>query len=336
MVIITLCCVFLCVLFVDAYEDNNTNVGVYVNHISSCNVNHGNGNMLCINRDYESVIQYHDVDTATFCPYHYCVTFRTTPGKLACTGYVYLKMSGSMNEEINPLTPNITNTGFTGNPTDDYVKIGKTFEGFNILIDRFEQSVETYTGKPISDVQCKKSQTTCISYNDGSSECFGSNDLIYHGELSSILLGVLVTAAISFGCYSLLTVFKNRYTDNICVTMVFAPVFIEVCVFLILFVASDFIVKYMLFIFMSLIGIWVGFLINEFVWKTIKAITKYKHSRVDDEKEIERSGMLRNKNRTNHHGDDNFVIREDDEEDGGVVDMEGMSEVELGTVIKRI
>ena len=283
-----------------SYEDNATNVGVYANRISSCNLNHYNGNMLCINRDYESVIQYHDVDSVTFCPYHYCVRFRTQPNMLACTGYVYLKMSSGMGEYINPLTPDHDNIGFTGNPSDEYIKIGSSFEGYNILIDRFEQSVETEMEKPITGVQCEDPVATCISLSDGTEKCFGGTGLMFNDVFVSVILGLIVPGALSFTCYIILSFVKHRFARNGCVTKILVPLIVESSCMLILFVASNFIVKVLPFLIASLVGIFTGHIVSELV-KTVSStfIKKYRDKRVDNEYGAgrqERAGMLRNKN----------------------------------------
>lgn len=313
-----------------SYEDNTTHVGVYANHISSCNLNHRTGNMLCINRDYESVIQYHDVSSATFCPYHYCVTFNGIPDKLACTGYVYLKMSGGMDEEINPLTPNKSNTKFTGNPEEDYIDIGYMFEGYNLLIDRFEQSVETIMDGPIVNVQCEEPETTCVSLGDGAVTCFGGVGLTYHDFVSSVMLGVIIPGAMSFVCYLLLANVNHKCAQNGCITKITVPVFVEVCCMFILFVASDFIVRVFPFLFSSILGIVAGNVLCEMVVNCFLSWKGRWSKRVDTENSLERSGMLRNsKKKKKKSAGGDFVIDEEDEDD---VDGEGLTEIELGGV----
>lgn len=319
------------------YEDNQTNVGVYANHISSCNLNHYNGNMLCINRDYESVIQYHDVASATFCPYHYCVTFRTTPEKLACTGYVYVQMSGTMSDEINPLTPNKSNTHFTGNPDDDYINVGYMFEGFNVLIDRFEQSVETDMGLPIVDIQCEEPQTTCVSLADGTLSCFGGKGLVYHDFITSAILGIVVPGAMSFVCYMILENVKYKCAKNWCVTKLFTPILIEVCCMLILFVASDFIVKVLPFLLASLLGILFGNLTCELVVTCFIIWKRQLTGRVQSEygSGSSSSGMLKNSN-SDKQKQRHFEIggADDDDDDNQDDSDDGMTEIELGQIKK--
>lgn len=322
-----------------SYEDNSTNVGVYVNHVSSCNLNHVTGNMLCINRDYESVIQYHDVREATFCPYHYCVLFRTDEEKVTCTGYVYLKMSGSMDEYLNPLTPNVSNEKFTGDPDNDYIKINTAFLGYNVLVDRFEQSVETSVGKPIRKVTCMDPYSTCIEHGDGSSECFGAKDVVFHGFIESALLGLVVPGALAFAVYIIGGGLYKGCLINPCFSVITIPLFVAVCCALILFVASDFIVKMFPFIIASLFGIILGFLLAKVVFGAITVWKKQFGSRVDTEYGSgESTGMLHNKYKDGTAegatgGDAKFEIgsNSDDEEDIG----DGLTEIELGTLKKQ-
>ena len=245
-----------------AYENNKTNIGVYANRISSCNLDHKMGDMLCINRDYESFIQYHDVNNVVFCPYHYCVTFKTEKNKLACTGYSYLKMSGSMSDIINPLSPNNSALTF-GEAVVENKKVGKSFEGYNILIDFFRQTVETYfpSGTNIVDVICEKKMTTCVYLSDGTESCFGALNLIFHDFLPSIFLGMVVPGSLSLVCFLILRSLSSKgflYAKNGCVISILTPIMVEIFCMIILFVGADFIVKILPFLVASLIGIWIG------------------------------------------------------------------------------
>lgn len=305
------------IVTVSAYEDNTTNVGVYSNHISACNVNHATGNMLCINQNYESVIQYHDVRSTTFCPYHYCVVFNTEMDKLACSGYVFKKISASMTDQINPLTPNITNDRFTGNPDDDYVDVGTPFEGNNIFIDRFEQSVETYMGELIVEVACDSPLGTCVLLEDGSKNCFGGQGLVFHTMFESIVLGVIVPGLMAFGLYLALTFMSCEFASNGCVQILVVPTLVEIFCALILFVAPDFIVKVAPFLAASALGIALGKLSSN----TITACFVRKPN--IDYSTGERDGML--KNSTNARVA-NFEIGDDDDDD------EDVTEIELGAV----
>jgi hypothetical protein len=305
------------------YEDNSTNVGVYVNHLSACNLNHATGNMLCLNSMFESVIQYHDVRDAVFCPYHYCVLFRGDSKKVTCTGYVYLKMSGTMDEYLNPLTPNASNVKFTGNPDDDFVKVGTSLLNYNILIDRFEQSVETSVVNDIAKVTCMKPYSTCLEYVDGTDDlCFGAKGVVFHGILESALLGLVVPGLMAFVMY---VVAGGLYKDCLihpCFTVISIPLLVTICCMLILFVASDFIVKIYPFLFASIFGIILGFLCARALYSALDVCKQTVNGRVDDTYGTggETTGMI--------NANDEFVIGDDDDDDD---DKGGLTEIELGT-----
>jgi hypothetical protein len=327
---LSLVLVLVLVNAVAAYEDNETNVGVYSNHISSCNWNHNTDNMICINRDFESVIQFHGVALATFCPYHYCVTFENEVGKIACTGYVFSKISAGMGDgdsaAINPLTPDLSNDRFTGNPTDDYVNLRTSFEGNNIFIDRFEQSVETYFGDDIVEVQCKEPLTTCVSVAGGETTCFGGDGLTFHTFTESVVLGFFVPMSMAILIYLSLACVKWRCrlgcAYNSCVTMVAVPLTVEVLCALILFVAPDFIVKVGAFITASVIGIVAGKLIVDVLVKFLMPPTPKRSTRPSPE----RKGMLKKSSRV---GDPRFHVGTDDDDED---ELGSLAEIELGSV----
>lgn len=298
-----------------AYEDNTTNVGVYVNHVSSCNLNHNTGNMLCINRDYESVTQYHNVRQTVFCPYHYCVLFDMERKKVSCTGYVYLKISGSMEKYFNPLTPKASLESFTGNPNEEYVTIGTSFLGYNVIIDRFEQSVETTVGdENIDSVRCMDPYSTCIEFEDGSEKCFGAIGEKFHNLLHSSLLGLSVTGALAFSVYFIAGVTYKGCLLNPCFSVITIPMLVSLCSVLILFVASDFIVKTLPFIISSMIGIACGFLTAKSLLGCIDIFKRPSTASVDigSTETVQLQG---------------YVTDDDDEGEDA-----GMTEIELGTI----
>lgn len=265
------------------YEDNSTNVGVYVNHISACNLNHDTGNMLCLNRMFESVIQYHDVRDTAFCPFHYCVLFGGERNKVTCTGYVYLKMSGSMDEYLNPLTPNKDNEKFTGDPKNDYVKVGTAFLNYNVLIDRFEQSVETSVDSEIQKVTCAEPYSTCLEYSDGSNPtCFGAQEVVFHTMVESALLGLVVPGSLAFLMYALSGAFYKSCLTNPCFSVITIPLLVAICCVLILFVGSDFIVKVFPFLFASIFGVILGFLCTKSMYGALDLCKRQWAGRVGD------------------------------------------------------
>jgi hypothetical protein len=246
-------------------ENNETNVGVYVNHLSSCNLNHGTGNMLCINQDFNTVIQYHDVTDVAMCPYHYCVLFKGRT-QYSCTGYVLKLIGGKMNHYLNPLTPNISYVGFTGNPDDDVVNIGTTFLGYNVLVELFEQNVDNYSEKPIKSIKCMDPFSTHVYYEDGDSEMFGAHDIIFRGMIPSLLIGIVIHCAIAFMLY---LVFFSFGKDNTCVNLCFVPTITFLSCFLILFVAEEFVVKIYTFIISSIFGVIIGYTLASIIFNSI-------------------------------------------------------------------
>ena len=316
-----------------SYENNKTNVGVYANHISSCNLDHKMGDMLCINRDYESVIQYHDVSNVVFCPYHYCVTFRTEKNKLICTGYSYLEMSGSMSDIINPLSQNNSALALAGEGDVTNIKVGKSYEGYNILIDYFRPSVETMfdASEFIVDVTCGESDSemvTCAYLSDGSEHCFGATDITFNDFIPSIVLGVAVPGSLSLACYLILWALSTKWSwaTNGCITTMLTPIIVEVICMVILFVGAGFIVKVLPFLIASLVGIWIGKVLCDIITGCFGAWKSKMVGKVDDEYGAgERTGMLRNSN--SDKGNSRFVISDDNDDDDG-----GMTEIELGSV----
>lgn len=319
------------VLVVNAtnYEDNSTNVGVYVNQISACNLNHDTGNMLCLNREFESVVQYHDVRDTVFCPYHYCVLFKADRTKVACTGYVYLKVSGSMDQYMNPLTPVKSNVGFTGNPKDDYVKIRSSFLNYNVLVDRFEQSVESYS-YDIQKVTCMDPYSTCLEYTDGTdSLCFGAKDVVFHNALESALLGLIVPGLIAFSFYSISGGLYRSCLTNPCFTVITIPMSVTICSILILFVASDFIVKVFPFLFSSIFGIVFGFLSCRTMYGALGLCKQRLTGQTDSSYGAgeTRAGETIEMIQSNS----SFAIEDDDDDDN----KETTTEIDLGTVGKK-
>lgn len=328
-----------------SYENNKTNVGVYANHISSCNLDHKVGDMLCINRDYESVIQYHDVSNVVFCPYHYCVTFRTKQNKLVCTGYSYLKMSGPMSEIINPLSLNNSALALAGEGDASNIRVGKSFEGYNVLIDYFRPSVETHFdgSEFIVDVTCGESDSkvvTCAYLSDGSEHCFGALDVTFNDFIPSVILGVAVPGSLSLACYLILWAMSSKWTfaRNGCVITMLTPIVVEVICMIILFVGADFIVKVLPFLIASLVGIWIGKVLCDIVTGCFEAWCSRMIGKVNDEYGVgERTGMLHNNDGDERDsGSPKFVIDDDDDDSGG------MTNIELGSIggssyeVKRI
>jgi hypothetical protein len=312
------------ILLAYSYEDNTTNVGVYANHLSSCNLNHDTGNLLCINQVYGSVIQYHDVIDVTMCPYHYCVQFDTDEFKLVCTGYVYLKIGG---DNINPLTPNGTyNTHFTGDPDNEIIDIGVILDGFNILIDHFEQNVETTLAKPFEDVICKDPISTCVQFEDGDELCFGGDKMTFHGFVESLILGLVIPGAMSFVIYLLFMNLHLSCASNACVIIIIIPFMLEFCCMLIVFLDSDFIVQIPIFVIASMVGIAAGRVLAVTAVSCVSFVTTNRiRTAIGDGDE--NKGMLKRSGQVVDSGS-MFVIGDDDDYEDH--ENYNLTEIELG------
>lgn len=294
-------------------DRNITNVGVYLNKISSCNYNTLNGNLLCASQEFDTLVQYHSVDKIKMCDYHYCVRFFGEENVLSCTGYVLKLIGGKMDEYINPLTNNNKLNDFSADSTKKHI-VRKLFLGYNVLIDSFNQNVQTKFNSKIIDIECKEPHETCILL-EGNEEhiCFGSTDYTFHDTSTSLILGILIPSAFAFILY-----LSNSFicSQNIFIIYIFIPVLVFICSFLILFEAQHFIVKIYPFITSSVIGVICGYFLSSQVYKCF--FKKKKIQRSDDQEVRE---TLKNIDRENST---EFVIDENQEPD-----EQGMVEIEL-------
>lgn len=298
--------VFLTIYFAftanaSSIENNETNVKVFVNHLSSCNLNHLTGNMLCINQDFNTVIQYHDVKQVAMCPYHYCVLFNGGM-EYSCTGYILTLIGGKMDTHLNPLTPNVTFIGFTGNPEDDHVEIGTMFLGYNVLINFFEQDVDNHASKPISEIRCMDPYSTHIEYQDGSIEMFGAYEIVFRGTIPSLLIGVLIHCSIAYVMYMFTMSFCKCGKDSTCVNLCFVPLITFLSCFMILFVAEKFVVKVYPFVISSIFGIIIGYILASITFNSIMYCRR-------------RGAKLSDNGRIDVEESTQFVISNDNDED---------------------
>lgn len=294
-----------------SFENNETNIGVFVNHLSSCNFNHDTGNVMCINQDYNTVIQYHDVNQIAMCPYHYCILFEGKQ-EYSCTGYILTLIGGTMDKHLNPLSPDMSYVGFTGNPEDDHVSVGYTFLGYNILIDYFEQNVDNVSNKIIKSISCMEPYSTHIVYEDGTSDMFGAHEVIFRNIIQSLVIGSVIHTCIAFSLY-IISLSLCKCLNGIIVNMAFIPFVTFLSCYLILFVAEDFVVKVFPFTISSIIGIMMGYIMASSVYNVIQyAKNRNKSSTVDTEEESTQ-----------------FVITEEtDSDDGNTITEIELSKVE--------
>lgn len=297
-------------------ENNETNVRVFVNHLSSCNLNHGTGNMLCINQDFNTVIQYHDVKQVAMCPYHYCVLFNNRM-QYSCTGYVLTLMGGNFQHHLNPLTPNTSYVGFTGNPDGDVVEIKTIFLGYNIWINVFEQNVDNYATKEISSIRCMDPYSTHLTYKDGEVEMFGAHGIVFRGFVESLLVGVVIHCSIAFALYFLLFMsFKNNNT--VCNLFV-VPLITFLSCYMILFVGVEFVAKIFPFIVSSIFGVIIGYILASIMFNTVRYCKK---KRAEGQVTVEESTQ--------------FVIEEDNDDSDDKGDGVQMTEINLSDDVSRI
>ena len=304
------------------FENNETNVGVFVNHLSSCNLNHDTNNMLCINQDYNTVIQYHDVAQVTMCQYHYCILFK---GNLeySCTGYILTLIGGKMDKHLNPLTPNSSLVGFSGDPGDDHVSVGYVFLGYNILIDFFEQNVDNDVSKPIDTISCMEPYSTHVLYKDGSEEIFGAYGIIFRSIFESLVLGVLIHGTIAFILYIFALSFCRCANSTTVVNLFLIPLITLISCFLILFVAEDFVVKIFPFTISSVIGVILGYIIASIVFNSILYCKGNKRNNNIDIEENTQFVI-------DGDGDD----ESENENENETTDNSSITEIELGKVTK--
>lgn len=291
-------------------ENNETNVGVFVNHLSSCNLNHETGNMFCINQDYNTVIQYHDVKQVAMCQYHYCVLFEGLK-EYSCTGYVWTLLGGKLNKHLNPLTPNKDYVGFTGNPDDDHIEVAQIFLGYNILINFFEQNVDNEAQKDISHISCSAPYSTTVTYQDGTSETFGAHNIKFRGMVESLVLGILIHSSIALVLYLFTLLYCNCGRFNTAMNLCIIPLITFLSCYMILFVAEQFVVKILEFIISSIFGIVIGYILASIL---ANGITYCRGSAIDNRVDTEESTQ--------------FVIDED-VEDHTEVNEGGMQMTEI-------
>lgn len=297
-------------------DENITNVGVFLNKVSSCNYNHLTANLLCANQEYNTLIQYHNVDKVYMCDYHYCVTFFDEPNKFSCSGYVFKLLGGNMNTYLNPLTPNPNLDEYHVNK-DNVRQIGKVFEGYNVLIDRFEQNVQTEHSE-FGSLKCENPYSTCIIHKNGSKNCFGAYNMTFHGQSSSLMFGVIIPGILATIMYLFAFIVTKKFCiGNYFCIMLGVPVFVTVCSYLILFEAEHFIVKTYVYLIGSIFGIIFGYVIANAL---VRIRGYFKVSKVDDDQDAGE--------------EDKFIIEGSDDEEN--VDVENLQKKDGSGTITEI
>lgn len=304
--IVLLC---LCISYSVAQDNSNvknniTNVGVFLNKISSCNFNSITGNLLCASQEFETLIQYHNVKYIKMCDYHYCIKFDGDDNTLSCSGYVLKLIGGNMDTLINPLTPNNELLDFNQDPSNIH-KIGKAFLGYNVLIDSFIQNVQTKFTDNILDIECVQPHGTCIRfYGQKDLQCFGSDNFKFHDSSTSLILGIAIPSLFSFALYVMNYAFCwSKVSSNHFMIFIIIPILVISFSMLILFQEERLIVKTYIFIIGSIFGIIIGHQLARLALFLFYKLFRKKTNIDPEERKSLRSGQTR----------DNFEISEDED-----------------------
>lgn len=286
-------------------KTNITNVGVYLNKISSCNFNSQTGNLLCASQEFETLIQYHNVKYIKMCDYHYCIKFENDDKTLSCSGYVLKPIGGNMDTLINPLSPF---DRLLYKDSSNVHKIDKKFMGYNIKIDSFIQNVQTTFEDSILDIECKLPHSTCIRFeNKKDLQCFGSEGLTFYDSSTSIVWGIFIPTSFAFLLYSIsYSLCFEKFSSNHFVIFILIPVLVFTSSLILLFWVERFIVKEYVFFIGNIFGIILGHQISRLL---VFTINRFKQKSPVTIQNAEEKKSLRE----NEENNDSFEIREDND-----------------------
>jgi hypothetical protein len=240
-------------------EDNRTHVGVYVNHISSCNFNHNTLEVICVNDARDALVQYNNVDSIAMCDYHFCVTFRSDTRKVVCSGYTWTHGS----HEYNPLvTPAADTYG-----TLDAVPVNDWFLGYNIKVDSFVQNLASHYDGPVQSVICgPEPYSTCVTVNVNGTDveaCAGMLGVRLTDEVHSLILGINLLALISGLQYVPMRYLWSALRYSTVFNMIVVPTLSVVLGVLLLVASQNFVVKMAMFIIGAFLGVAAGYMLSE-------------------------------------------------------------------------
>lgn len=246
-------------------ENNRTNTGVYVNHISSCNFNHNTLEVVCVNSEHETLVQYNNVNRLAMCEYHFCLTFRDKSSDVLCSGYQWSHGKHS----YDPLT-----TPLAANHSFDYpgyqsMTVEEWFLGYNIMVEFFVQNkVSIYDGQ-VNQVNCgTDGYTSCVSFVDSNgtehTSCGGLVDLHMRDPIGSFLLGINMLAMISGFQYIPVRYLFISLRESLVMNTLVIPCLSIVIAFVLVSVAQSMLVKTAMFIIGAFIGIVVGYIFSDF------------------------------------------------------------------------
>jgi hypothetical protein len=318
-------------------EDNKTHVGVYVNHISSCNFNHNTLEVICVNDAHDTLIQYSNVKAIAMCDYHYCMRFHGDDHKVICTGYTWTHGRHA----YNPLTtPDASATSTTSNSTElrsafEAVDVGDWFLGWNIQVDQFVQNYASLYDNEVKAVVCgPEPYTTCVVTESNGTDvksCAGMVGVTLRDQVGSLFLGVNLLALISGVQYVPLRYLFPVLRESLVFNMVVVPCFSVVLSMVLLVVAQNFVVKMAMFLIGAFLGVTGGYILSEVALRMTMCLVG--DNRVSAEAEAESTSMLRSE-------PSKFVIEDNGgDEEGGGGDLEdvdlgdgGETTIELGQI----
>lgn len=248
-----------------------------------------------------AIIQHHNVQEIVACKNHYCVRSDDTT---VCSGAIMTTLAG--NHEYNPLTPDPTQT-----LEPQVFGADRLYNGYNLILSRFQQNVVTKYDQPVTDINCDGFYGTCVVTGDKQT-CFGiPGDAGLHGDLDSFLIGMLIQMALYFAI-NLIIRFLTRNRPNatyFCLIVLGAP-FAFICSSLIVNFAVEFFMSFYMFI----IGCGFGLLVGDAFARCLFNRFFRKKEVIDDDLEEQIKGLT-----------------EEDTEDTDEDQKEEETEIELGT-----
>jgi len=140
-------------------------------------------------------IQLHDVRSMIMCDIHFCA-LKMDNRTVSCSGFVLGYGDYDETMVLNPLTPNVTLTGFTADNKPMSGSIGKSFRNYNVQTLFYERDVMTVFDDNVSALKCADPFSTCVTTGEDVL-CFGATDMTFLTDTHSFFLGVGTSTPIS-------------------------------------------------------------------------------------------------------------------------------------------
>ena len=298
--------------------ESTGNITTRTNKLSTCSYNELTKNLLCYTQMYENLVQYHNVQSLAMCDYHYCIILVDSENRMSCSGYVLQFIGGDSSTFINPLSPNNQLIGFSANSADIF-KIGKSFLGYNIMIDSFNQNVETEFQNDIELIECIDPHAMCVSFKgENKTKCFGSYGLVFYDQTSSVLFGLLIPGVFSFVFYSIIgmTCTKPGFSiKRALINTIILPIIVVASSILVIFKAEKLIVQTNSFIEGTILGILFGYVLSELSVKCMNCILNRSNKNVENYKISEEKQSLKIDIEEFEIGHNDIDDDDDDEQD---------------------